>query len=110
MGALTTTLLSTTTILLCLLMFAEAQPFEEEDTNKANPRTLCCADARQQCGDWCGTRPCEETCTFYCGPFNTNCGTWTCEDVAGFSCTRTTTTTTTVAAGTTATPNCAATG
>ena len=76
----------------------------------SNFRTLCCADARNQCGIWCGEKPCEETCTYYCGPFNTNCGTWTCEEVAGFSCKRTTTTTPPTPAPATTAATCAATG
>merc|ERR1711887_415471 len=82
----------TTTALVCLVVCTTGQPLGEEDTDL--PKDLCCADARNQCGEWCGTKPCEETCTYYCGPFNTNCGTWTCEEVAGFSCTRSTTSTT----------------
>merc|ERR1712013_737993 len=81
--------LTTTTALLCLL--------------------ACCADARQECGEWCGTKPCEETCTFYCGIFNTNCG-MTCEEVAGFSCTRSTTTTQPTPSTSTTPADCAATG
>merc|ERR1719431_2448184 len=47
-------------------------------------RTLCCADE-------CSSRLCTETCEARCGLFNTNCGSWTCQDIAGFSCITTTT-------------------
>merc|ERR1711875_11537 len=99
----------TTTALLCLLVCTAAgQPLGEEDTHLT--KDLCCVDARQQCGEWCGTKPCEETCTYYCGIFNTNCGTWTCEEVAGFSCTRSTTTTQPTPSTSTTPADCAATG
>merc|ERR1711892_1077837 len=54
-------------------------------------RTLCCATAKQQCGDKCSARLCKETCEATCGLFSTNCGSWVCQDIAGFSCTATTT-------------------
>merc|ERR1711942_205158 len=98
----------TTTALLCLLVCVAGQPLGEEDTHLT--KDLCCVDARQQCGEWCGTKPCEETCTYYCGIFNTNCGTWTCEEVAGFSCTRTTTSTQRTPTTTTTDSDCAVTG
>merc|ERR1711892_831016 len=91
-----------------LVCVARSQPVDPENNEDSVPKTLCCADARNQCGIWCGTKPCEETCTFYCGPFNTNCGTWTCSDVAGFSCTKTTTTTRATTTNTAL--DCAATG
>merc|ERR1711892_169222 len=92
-----------------LVVVAGSQLVDPEDNeDSALSKTLCCVDARNQCGIWCGTKPWEETCTFYCGPFNTNCGTWTCSDMAGFSCTKTTTTTR--ATTTTTASVCAATG
>merc|ERR1711970_342314 len=54
-------------------------------------RTLCCADAKRQCSDKCSSQLCTETCEARCGLFNTNCGSWTCQDIAGFSCITTTT-------------------
>merc|ERR1712212_39794 len=99
----------TATALVCLVVCAAGQPLGEEDTHLPN-RDLCCADARNQCGEWCGTKPCEETCTYYCGIFNTNCGTWTCEEVAGFSCTRSTTSTQPTPSTSTTPADCAATG
>merc|ERR1711892_683856 len=52
----------------------------------------CCFFASDECSKWCAEKDCQETCTYYCGIFNTDCGSWVCEEVAGFSCRRTTTT------------------
>merc|ERR1711970_193791 len=49
-------------------------------------KTVCCAVARSECSRYCDGRPCTDTCTYRCGIFNNNCGTWSCADVAGFSC------------------------
>ena len=57
----------------------------------SNSRTLCCATAKQQCADKCSGQLCTETCEARCGLFNTNCGSWVCQYIAGFSCTPTTT-------------------
>merc|ERR1711942_587759 len=54
-------------------------------------RALFCADAQRQCGDKCSSRLCTETCEARCGIFNSNCGSWSCQDIAGFSCITTTT-------------------
>eukprot|EP00090_Calanus_glacialis_P019617 TRINITY_DN3010_c0_g1_i1.p1 TRINITY_DN3010_c0_g1~~TRINITY_DN3010_c0_g1_i1.p1 ORF type:complete len:127 (-),score=25.30 TRINITY_DN3010_c0_g1_i1:130-510(-) len=59
--------------------------------DSGNKKTLCCATARQQCADKCSGQLCTETCEARCGLFNTNCGSWVCQDIAGFSCTPTTT-------------------
>merc|ERR1711874_163193 len=58
---------------------------ETEGTGKT--KTLCCADAKHQCSD----KLCSERCEARCGLFNTSCGSWSCQDIAGFSCTPTTT-------------------
>merc|ERR1712179_893157 len=54
-------------------------------------RALCCVDAKHQCSDKCSGKLCSESCEARCGLFNTNCGSWSCQDIAGFSCTPTTT-------------------
>merc|ERR1712002_299848 len=54
-------------------------------------RNLCCDIAKQQCGEKCSGQLCSEQCEGRCGIFNTKCGPWNCQDIAGFSCTPTTT-------------------
>jgi len=51
-------------------------------------KTFCCATARNECSRVCNNRPCTDSCNVRCGIFNTDCGSWSCADVAGFSCTR----------------------
>merc|ERR1719348_36985 len=84
---------------ICLLLLLAGNTMAVSiHTNPGARRTLCCATAQNDCSQACAGQPCSESCTATCGIFNTNCGTWSCNDIAGFSCTRTTTSTTTQAA------------
>merc|ERR1712013_521579 len=65
--------------------------FEITLNSEGKNRALCCADAQHQCADKCSSRLCTERCEARCGIFNSNCGSWSCQDIAGFS--RITTTT-----------------